>query len=463
MTEIYIPPKVAKAKVDLPPNPAIAVDSDDKTFMVIWSWGLRCNFDCTYCSPERHNNTSKHTEKERLLKAVNFLYEYREMLSQYIKHDYWYISITGGEPTANPYFVDTMKALKERAPDFKLDVTTNGSFSTKIRDAIIPVIDHMTVSYHAESDDKIKTRVKENILFLQNSRVRLKVNLMMHAYEYWDECVALAEELTANGVNVVPRIIGESLEDNPFNHKYSVEQMTWMKEYWKAYGNKVARQPNVEQNRKPKPRWDKQLIKVDKEQLGICACDEGIQQPAEPYAPDRENLDVSAEDSFDSSKLAKANLGRYCCGKRDMIQLGGETAEWSTSKLVNHTQFKYWHCLINYYFLYIDQEFDQVWHHQTCKANWREGRGKMRDPHKLNGVDEQSPIGKITEYEKILENFKSKIYNGKIPIIQCPRTTCGCGVCIPKAKDSIVADKIFKKHITGLKPAWSKPLLKDNK
>ena len=38
--------------------------------MVIWSWGLRCNFDCPYCSPERHNNNSKYTNKEKLLKAA---------------------------------------------------------------------------------------------------------------------------------------------------------------------------------------------------------------------------------------------------------------------------------------------------------------------------------------------------------------------------------------------------------
>ena len=61
-------------------NPAIAIDSDDKTFMVIWSWGLRCNFDCTYCSPERHNNKSKHTKKEKLLMAVDFLKEYKSIL-----------------------------------------------------------------------------------------------------------------------------------------------------------------------------------------------------------------------------------------------------------------------------------------------------------------------------------------------------------------------------------------------
>ena len=124
-------------------------------------------------------------------------------MSNYIDHDMWYISITGGEPTANPYFVETMKALKQDATEFRLDVTTNGSFSEKLEMKLHP-IDHITISYHAESDPKIKKRVVDNIKYFQNSRVRLKVNLMMHAYEYWEECVALADELTELGVNIVP-------------------------------------------------------------------------------------------------------------------------------------------------------------------------------------------------------------------------------------------------------------------
>ena len=48
----------------------------------------------------------------------------------------------------------------------------------------------------------------------------------------------------------------------------------------------------------------------------------------------------------------------------------------------------------------------------------------------------------------------SKIHEGNIPMIQCPRTSCGCGVCIPKARDAKVADFLFKKHVKNVKPAW---------
>ena len=154
------------------------------------------------------------------------------------------------------------------------------------------------------------------------------------------------------------------------------------------------------------------------------------------------------------------SIGRYCCGERFIQYV--RLRVWTESKLVNHTNFKHWHCLINYYFLYIDQEFDLVFHHQTCQANWRKGRGKYRDPNK-KGVDEQSAIGTISDYKGIIENFQSKIHEGNIPMIQCPRTSCGCGVCIPKARDAKVADFLFKKHVKNLKPAWYPELEKANK
>jgi len=412
--------------VQLPDNAATAIDNENHTFMIIWSWGIRCNYDCSYCSPERHNAHSPHTEKQNLLKTVDFLKEYRSRISNFIDHDRYYISMTGGEPTANPAFIDTVQELKKQAPEFKLDVTTNGNFNKSIRDTINETFDHVTVSYHAEADSKLKDKVLENIRYFHRNGPKIKVNLMMHAYEYWDECVELANTFKTEGINFVPRIIGESLEKNRFNHQYNEQQQKWMKDFWK------------ESNPKPKPATSKPK-------------NVNMMMTKKAKAVREENKTRKAENA---DGLAKANLGRYCCGKIDMCSLGCDTKKWQTSKLVNHTFFKKWYCLINFYFLYIDQELDQVWHHQTCKANWDPKRPSYRKPDD-DQHDVQSPIGKITEYQKILENFDNMVSGGNLPMIQCPRRSCGCGVCVPKAKDASVADMLFKKHIKNLQPAWS--------
>lgn len=409
----------------LPSNAAEAVDNDNKVFMIIWSWGLRCNYDCSYCSPERHNAYSPHTEKENLLKAIDFLKEYKNRISNFIDHKEYYISMTGGEPTANPHFVDTVIELKKQAPDFKLDVTTNGSFNNKIRDTILETFDHITVSYHAEADKKLKDKVLDNIRYFKANGLKIKVNLMMHAYEYWDECVELANTFRQEDISFVPRIIGESMEKNRFNHQYNEEQQKWMKDFWKVDTNK-----NIKEKTKEVEKSKSTNAKEIRE----------------------ENKTRKPENA---AGLAKANLGRYCCGKADMCSLGADTKTWTTSKLVNHTKFKKWYCLINFYFLYLDQELDQVWHHQTCKATWDPNRPFFRSPTDST-KDIQAPIGKISEYQRILDEFDTRTSGGHIPMIQCPRSSCGCGVCVPKAKDAQVADTLFRKHIKNLEPAWEK-------
>ena len=58
----------------------IAIDNDIKnpsTFEVTWDVGLRCNFDCTYCPPHRHNNTSPHASLETLIKTSKFVFDYK--------------------------------------------------------------------------------------------------------------------------------------------------------------------------------------------------------------------------------------------------------------------------------------------------------------------------------------------------------------------------------------------------
>jgi MoaA/NifB/PqqE/SkfB family radical SAM enzyme len=413
---------------ELPSDPVEAIDNEDKIFMIIWSWGLRCNYDCSYCSPERHNAYSPHTEKENLLKAVDFLKKYKNKISNFIDHKDFHISITGGEPTANPYFVDTVKELKLQVPDFKLDVTTNGAFNNHIRDTICKTFDHITVSYHAEASQTLKNKVLENIRYFHKNGPAIKVNLMMHAYEYWDECVDLANEFKKEGINFVPRIIGESMEKNRFNHQYSSEQQRWMKDFWKVEGNN-----NIK----------KEETKIE------------ITESTNVKEVREENKKRKAESA---SGLGKANIGRYCCGKRDMCSLGADTKTWNTGKIVNHTKFKNWYCLVNFYFLYIDQETDEVYHHQTCKTTWDPKNPFFRDPDPKR-KDIRAPIGQISKYENILEEFDNRTKDGYIPMLQCPRDNCGCGVCVPKAKDFEIADILFKKHIKNIKPAW-KPSLK---
>jgi organic radical activating enzyme len=114
--------------------------------------------------------------------------------------------------------------------------------------------------------------------------------------------------------------------------------------------------------------------------------------------------------------LSGTNLGRGCCGGRCLT--GKVDNEWKSVSLVDN-HFKDWFCKVNYYFLHIEEHTRNVFHHQTCQATFT-GRG---------------PIGSLDDTESILVNVEKYLANPK-PII-CPNERCGCGTCVPKAKEYV--------------------------
>jgi MoaA/NifB/PqqE/SkfB family radical SAM enzyme len=110
------------------------------------------------------------------------------------------------------------------------------------------------------------------------------------------------------------------------------------------------------------------------------------------------------------------NIGRACCGGR--CTEGLVEGEWQPVKLVDNW-FKDWYCTINWYFLHIEQPSGNVFHHQTCQATH-------------TGI---GPIGNLSDTELILNNTAKMLNQANIAPIICPNQRCGCGMCVPKAKN----------------------------
>ena len=213
-----------------------------KVFQVTWDLGRRCNYDCSYCPVHRHDNFSKHATLDELKTNVDFLFEYIDVYMEHRQTKIANVGFTGGEPTVNPHFIPFAKYLREQynekyedkwEADFAL--TSNGAFSEKMGQAVMENFGHATISYHSESDEKLKQQVKDRILQLHYQgplhNCTVSVNVMFHA-EYFDECKELCQFLLEHGVDFVPRVIGEEPGSMPsFAHKYNEEQLAWMKNY----------------------------------------------------------------------------------------------------------------------------------------------------------------------------------------------------------------------------------------
>ena len=366
-----------------------------KVFQVTWDLGRRCNYDCSYCPAHRHDNFSPHASLDELKSAVDFLFEYIDTYMEKRSYKHTSISFTGGEPTVNPNFIPFVKYLKEEYEAKYKDkwfcgfaLTSNGAMSAKMADAVMENLGHITVSYHAESDNKLKQQVRDRIKQFHDADYSISCNVMFHA-AYFDECKDLCDYLHDLGVKYVPRIIGEEPDSKSnFAHMYTDEQLDYMKNYW-TYKNAE--------------------LNETKEEAAV--------------------LSAAGEKTSEKKKLGMT-IGRPCCGSREMcLSLNGESRK---STFVDLREFKGWHCSVNYFFLHLEQQTDSVYHHQTCQARFDQTRG---------------PIGKISEGDKILADLKEKMNNNTLPTIICPKHTCGCGLCAPKSKYEENYNKVMENHI----------------
>jgi MoaA/NifB/PqqE/SkfB family radical SAM enzyme len=356
----------------------------NEAFMVTWDMLRRCNLDCTYCESTRHNNYSNYPTLEELKITFDFIKSYTELYnSKKIFNSHTNIDFTGGEPTANPNFWPLIDYIKQY-DNFNLGLTTNGTWGKNFTQKILDNFSHITISWHAEASNHLKERSIKNIKSLYDAGKSVQANIMMHC-DYFNEAASLCEDLRNYGIKKVsPVPIGDGTiirkgwfidsegKNRRIGHEYSVEQQEW---FYKFKG-----------------------------------------------------IDYSARQCKDG-----AEMGRSCCGGRCLI--GKSNGEWQdVSHVKNH--FKDWHCMINWFFMHIEQHTGNIFHHQTCQATF-DGKG---------------PIGNLNDSNEILKKLKDTLSQNTVPSIVCPNQRCGCGMCIPKAKYSEDFKKLWNQSVIEIKP-----------
>ena len=341
--------------------------------MVTWDTGRRCNYDCSYCESTRHDLHSPHTSLEDFLRTFEFVQRWTGLYnSKKIEQTHTNINFTGGEPTINPAFWELVDHIGAN-PNFQMSLTTNGAWNSRYTQRIIDYFHGVTVSYHAEAHDNLRRQVIDNILALHEFDIRMQVNVMLHT-DHWEDCVNTYEALKVLGIKVNPRPIGDG----------GVERTGWFVD---ADGT----------NRRTSHLYTPEQQQWFFNEMGLKGTVEEIQQGTQ--------------------------MGRACCGGRCLQ--GKVEGEWQSVKLVN-TEFKDWSCMVDWYFLHIDQHTGDVYHHQTCQAL----------PDKKRGA-----IGNLKDSDQLLSELKERLQNPK-PIV-CPNLRCGCGMCIPKAKDANDFDQLW--------------------
>ena len=83
-----------------------------------WNMGKRCNFDCSYCGADLHDNTSKHMPLEKFEYTI-------KRIREFYKDKSIRMSLTGGEPFVHPQILEILSLFKKYNID-ETSIISNG-------------------------------------------------------------------------------------------------------------------------------------------------------------------------------------------------------------------------------------------------------------------------------------------------------------------------------------------------
>ena len=123
-----------------------------------------------------------------------------------------------------------------------------------------------------------------------------------------------------------------------------------------------------------------------------------------------------------------ADTGRACCGGRQLCA----NQDYRNKQFFVSNKFTDWFCSVNHFFLYVKQVNGEIFSNKDCKMNFD---------------SEIGPIGNLSNAQALLNQTKAWLETNTMPVIQCKKGKCFCGLCAPKAQTLEVYNKIFNKYI----------------
>lgn len=185
---------------------------------VEWNLGKRCNYDCTYCPSIIHDQTSPHTDIEKLKTTVDTLIN----LDKPIR-----LSFTGGEPCVHPKFDELIKYAKHKGIQW-ISITTNGSRPFEFYQMLSNYVNQYVVSIHFEHNwmRVINTLTKLS----EKTNVALIGQIMAH-HDYMDNVKIVKGILQQEGIpSTVRRIRWTEGDHDLFDDlRYHPDDLEWIK------------------------------------------------------------------------------------------------------------------------------------------------------------------------------------------------------------------------------------------
>jgi len=364
-----------------------AVDPNNRiSFLLDWELTMKCNLDCTYCGVglySGHDNSTRHPPLEECLNTIDFMFAYVDLYMRNKPQGIRYVIL-------NVYGGESL-----HHPDI-VNILSN------IQEKYTPYNNswHLTVTTTTNaiiSDRKIRQiipyidefTVSYHTENTDKQQQQFKKNLLTIAESgKRQKCVVLMHQQPDLFQDAVGMI--EWLTQN--NIKVLPRQLDGHSGL--DGGKRIYNQSQVQ--------WFGKLYK-DK------------------------TFNASEELLHDKSDSNLTDVGRACCGGRQLCT----NKNLKQRHFYVENKFPDWYCSVNHFFLYVKQVNGQVFVNKDCKMNFD---GKV------------GPIGTLSDTHKILSTLRDQLGSDSLPVIQCKKYNCWCGLCAPKAKDQKTYNSIMEKY-----------------
>ena len=121
---------------------------------VFWELGRRCNFNCSYCPSEVHNNTEKKKNWDQLNDA------YQLIKQKFLLDGKANFVVSGGEPTVHKHYIEFAKMIYDDG--HKLSTHSNGSRLPAYYRELVRYSD-LNISIHFEYIDRYEEKISNII------------------------------------------------------------------------------------------------------------------------------------------------------------------------------------------------------------------------------------------------------------------------------------------------------------
>jgi pyruvate-formate lyase-activating enzyme len=369
-----------------------AIDPNNRiAFLLDWELTMKCNLDCSYCSSGiygGHDNTTKHPPLEQCLASIDFMFEYADLYMSTKPSGIRYVilNVYGGESLHHPNIVEILSQIRQKYQ---------------------PYVDrwHLTVTTttNAIVSDK---KLHQIIPYIDEFTVSYHTeNTAKQKQQFKDNLLSIAKSGRRQKCVILMHQESDLFAD-------AHDMIAWLNENnIKLLPRQLDGDAGVGADKKriygqSQVTWFKNFYQ--KKSFG---------NPKEILEnPGAEHL---------------TEVGRACCGGRQICT----DQNYKQRHFYIDNKFPNWYCSVNHFFLYVKQVNREIYVNKDCKMNFDGTVG---------------PIGNLDQAQEVLSKLKNQLNTESLPIIQCKKYKCYCGLCAPKAKTLKTYNNIMKKYQSTL-------------